>query len=381
MTEYRYVSTDVVTGRLLADEIPLHVQSASRQLGQVGALSGYVELTGAGGRLVAAGALEPRRTLLWMLEDGYPVWHGVLWDQPMTTMAGSQMQVAAQGLESLMARRMIRDVLTFTGLDYADVWRGLLEYATNPAVKGPGAPVAGLSAQPTGTNVSVSTSYAPGDMKNVGAAMADLETAGDFETTFEPVLDGSGGLATLARLAPRLGQPYQNTGVQLTYPGNLADYGWPRMGSQGANTVIATAPANTSAGGTWTSNTAGGRGVDSADLLAGYPLLEAPVQYSGAAISAQAQIDAYADGHLSMVRRSPTIPGAVVDMSAASAPLVKALGLGDQAALLVRSPRHPARADGSPGLQQIVRIIGWQVTPPDQGQDGKITLTLGDVAS
>lgn len=377
MTEYRYVSTDVVTGRLLADELPLHVQGFARQIGQETPLAGYMDLTAATARLLPA--LETRRTLLWVLEDGYPVWVGVLWDEPTASILPKQYQIQAKTLESLFARRRIRDNLSYRNLDYCDVWRALLRYATDPVLKGPQAAVAGLSPQDTQIGATLTTSYAAGDLKDVAGALSDLETAGDFEATFEPVLDGSGGLAIVARVGASLGQPYQNTGLRLQYPGNLVDYGWPRMGSQGANFVIATAP--TSGAGTWTSGYGAGHGVDEADLAAGYPLLESAVQYNGAAIMSQAQIDAYADGHLGVTGHSPCVPPIVIDASAPSAPAIKALGLGDQAALAATSERHPARADGSPGLQALVRIIGWQVTPPDQGQDGKITLTVGDVAA
>lgn len=379
MTEYRYLSTDVVTGRLLADELPLHVQSFARQIGQEMPLTGYMDLTAANAKLLPA--LETRRTMLWVLEDGYPVWVGVLWDEPTPSILAGQYQIQAKTLESLFARRRIRDNLTYSSLDYCDVWRALLRYATDPVLKGPQAAVAGLSAQSTQIGSQITTSYAAGDLKDVGSALSDLETAGAFEATFEPVLDGSGNLAITARLSAALGQPYQNTGLRLQYPGNLVDYGWPRMGSAGANFVIATAPTSGTGAGTWTSGYSAGHGVDEADLAAGYPLLEGAVQYNGAAIMSQAQIDAYADGYLGITGHSPCVPPIVINTSSPSAPPVKALGLGDQAALAASSPRHPARADGSPGLQALVRIIGWQVTPPDQGQNGKITLTAGDVAA
>jgi hypothetical protein len=381
VAEYRYASTDVVTGRLLSDELPLHVASFARQLGLATDLTGYLDLTPANAVYLASGALEPRRTMLWVLEDGYPVWNGVLWDTPTTTLLDNRMPIAAKTLESLFARRLIRDALTYTGLDYCEVWRRLVLYATSPALKGPAAAVGGLSLQGTLLGSTVTTSYAPGDLKAVGGAQTDLATAGDFEATFEPVLDAGGNLATVARLGHRLGQPYPGSGLRLAFPGNLGDYGWPRMGSAGANTVIATAPANLAAAGTWSSNAAGGHGVDEADLSAGYPLLEASVQYSGAAVTAQAQIDAYADGYLGITGKSPTVPVAVLDTSAPSAPRIKQIGLGDYAALAATSSLHPARADGSPGLQQVVRVIGWAVVPPDDGQDGKITLTLGDVSA
>jgi hypothetical protein len=379
VTSYRYITTDLVTGRLLADELPLHVQGFARQIGQEMPFTGYMDLTRSNAKYLPA--LETRRTLLWVLEDGYPVWHGVIWDEPTQSILDGKYQIQAKTLESLFARRRIRDPLTFTNLDYCDVWRALLDYATNTALKGPQAALAGLSAQDTQIGSLVTTSYAAGDLKDVTTAQTDLATAGDFETTFEPVLDGSGNLATLARIALTLGQPVQNTGLQLVFPGNLVDYGWPRMGSQGANTVIATAPTSSASGSVWTSAVANGEGVDEADLAAGYPLLETAVQYNGAAITSQAQIDAYANGYLGITGKSPTVPPIVIDISSPSAPKIKQLGLGDQGRLAATSPRHPARADGSPGLQAVVRIIGWNVVPPDDGQDGKITLTVGDVAA
>jgi hypothetical protein len=292
--------------------------------------------------------------------------------------------LACQSIESLFARRQIRVPLTFTNLDYFEVVRQLILYATGQwapagyALK-TNAQVAGLILPSTMLGQTVTTSYAPADQKDVLSAITDLATEGDFEFTFEPVLLPGNNLAIELRLGtPRLGQQVGAAGWPLTYPGNVYDYGFPRMGSASLNSIVATAPTNSTSAGTWTSNTAAGHGVDLSDLANGYPLLEGSVQDSGAAVTVQAQIDQYADSYVQITTRAPTVPTIVLG---AGAPSITQLGLGDQAPFTATSTLHPARADGSPGIQQVVRITGWQEQPPDVNQIEMRTLTLGDITT
>lgn len=417
MSTYRYVTTNVLTGQLQADSVPLHVQSFNRALSGTGTLAGYMDLTPLTAKYLPA--LEPRRTLLWALADGWPVWVGPIWDWPVSTMltsgAGAPgavtaagavtagglvnsagqfvaggaygaggLPLAVQSIESLFVRRQIRTALTFNAVDYFEVVRTLLLYATGQwAPKGvavkQNATVAGLVLPTTMLGATVTTSYAAADQKDILGAITDLATEGNFEFTFEPVLLPGNNLAIELRLGtPRLGQLLGAGGSPLTFPGNVYDYGWPRMGSASLNSIVATAPTNSSSAGTWTSNTGAGHGVDATDLANGYPLLEGSVQDSGAAVTVQGQIDQYADSYVQITTRAPTVPTIVLG---AGAPGITALGLGDQAPFTATSVLHPARADGSPGIQQVVRVIGWQQQPADVNQIEMRTLTLGDITT
>ena len=79
MTTYRYCATNLLTGKLLADKIPLNVESFSQQLNGGGTLTGQLDLSSdymTNGPFI--NALECRKAVLWVLADDYPVWNGVV---------------------------------------------------------------------------------------------------------------------------------------------------------------------------------------------------------------------------------------------------------------------------------------------------------------
>jgi len=54
--------------------------------------------------------------------------------------------------------------------------------------------------------------------------------------------------------------------------------------------------------------------------------------------------------------------------------------MGDEAMLVATSSYHPAAPNtGAPGLQQLVRIVRWSVTPFDVDQVEKTQLLLGGI--
>ena len=58
-------------------------------------------------------------------------------------------------------------------------------------------------------------------------------------------MDADGNLLTNVDLAyPALGQPYPQSGLAYTFPGNLLDYEFTATGCSGANRVIATRPGS-----------------------------------------------------------------------------------------------------------------------------------------
>lgn len=380
MSTYRYLTTDLVTGTIRADTVPLHVTSFSRTLGgigQPGRLSGSLDLGALPSQSNLLTALEPRRTLLWVLQDGYPVWAGVLWDWPVQSVASNVLQIEADELGSLFLRREIRTLLQYPSTDLYDVIRGLINYATGKT----GGAVAQLVHTTNTAGVTASpTPTFPATNTKVGTAADQFATQNSIEYAWDPGLSGSNNLSITLRIgnAATMGRPYSQTNIQMRYGrgGNLVDYVWPRMGSTGANSVVATAPA---AGGiTWTSNPAT-HGLDSADLAAGYPLLENSVYYSGSTITAQSQIDAYADAQLARVAKSPTIGKAI--LAGGQQLTVQQIQLGDHGELIATSPMHPAQPDGTPGLITDARIIGWTVHPPGPNQAESTELFLGGVAT
>lgn len=383
MSQYRYLTTDVITGRVLADTIPLHVSSFSRGLGgvgQPGTLSGYLDLgvLGAAKQATFLGALEPRRTMLWALQDNAPVWGGVLWDWPMTSIQQSQLPVSGKEIGSLFAKRQIRTDQIYTGVDVLDVVRNLLSYALAKGNGSVGNLVIDMSSSRALAGTTVSVVFAASNLPKVSAAVDQFCAQNNVEYAFTPGWNAgmTAPIVTLQLGSPYLKRPYSATNLQFVYPSQyVLDYGFPRAGSGSVNSLLATA---TSAGSIpWQSGAA--HGLNSADLASGYPLLEDSVSYTAAAVTAQAQIDGYADGQVARMSGSTTVPS--VTVGGGGIPTAGQVQLGDEAMLVATSPYHPADSTtGAPGLQQLVRIIGWTVTPADQ-QPEQTVFAFGGVTT
>lgn len=377
MSTYRYFATSLITGATVADVLPLRVTDFSHTMGgvgQPGQLHGTLDLTAKGFQSSTLAALEPRKTLLWATQDYYPIWAGVLWDWDHRSAKSNELPIVADELGSLFAKRQIRSDQQWIGTDQYTTIRNLIDYArakTNGAV-------AQLVHTTNLVGLTVSDLFQAQNLGKVMNVVDQFCTQYAIEYSFDPGLNAAGQPIITLRIgnATTMGRPYAATGLQLRYPGNLTDYAWPRTGSASTNSVIAVAQGSGQAA--WTSNPAT-HGVDSADLAAGYPITEDSIAYTGSLITAQAQIDAYADTRVQMTTRAPTIPTATV--AGGQTPTVQQILLGDHATMIATSAYHPAGANGAPGLIQDVRILGWTVHPPGQNQPETTDLVLGGVTS
>jgi len=379
MSVYRYFATSVVTGATLATEIPLHVTSFSRNLGgvgQPGQLNGFLDLGALPNQANMLAALEPRRSLLWALQDGYPVWAGIVWDWQHQSAASNQLPIVANEIGSLFQRRQIRDNLNYVGVDEFDVIRNLINYATAKTYGG----VAQLMMTSNESGVTTSESFPASNLTKVLEAVNQICTKYSLEYAFDPGLSSSGAPIITLRIgtAATMGRAYAQTQLQLIFPGNATDYLWPRFGSQGINSMLGIASG--SGGVAWVSNPAT-HGLDTADLAAGFPLLEDSASYTGSVITAQSGIDAFADSRQALVAKTPAIGR--FSIAGGQTPAVQQVALGDHAAVIATSSYHPAGANGAPGLSVDARIIGWTVYPPNevQQQAERTDYFLGGVAT
>jgi hypothetical protein len=394
VSEFRYVATELLTGRVLAESIPLRVQSAARVISAAGQLSGYLPLSEDPvlNRLYIT-ALTPRKSCLWMLQDGYPIWGGIVWDTPHQDVLSNQLPISAKTPESLLGARLIPGAAAFTG-DVFDIARSLVQYATGqlipqiPQIIGPNAGIANLALQSGESGITDSITLGVSNMLTAGgniyegtysnwqsilSALQTLAGADGFEFTFEPTMDASSNLGWLFRLgAPGLGR-YDDPGWTLTHPGNVLTYGRPVMGSQAANQVILTSSANGS-GSTYTSQSP--HGIDAPDLDAGFPLMQVSASWSGVGVTSQDQANAYADYLLASYTAGTMVPAPVIGPG--MHPLARELSLGDAINFAATSNLDPADpVTGAPGLQLEARVTGWTVTPPEENQDEKLVPTLG----
>lgn len=399
MSTYTYVATDLISGEVLADTLPLTVQSFGMQLNGSGTLAGQLNLSEIYAiNAPAVAALECRRAVLWVLQDAYPVWAGVVWDWPDHSRTQGTLPIQAQTLDSVWSKRLITDTLVYKQVDIFQAFLDLVTYGTSkqsPYIEQGVSPaatrdanylsmvaqcgaVARLVLPAHGANVAGvpwTASYTYSDLTQISSAWSDMCASGQLEYAFVPGLDSSGDLAIFVRLAYlRMGRPAPASGYALTYPGNVLDYGYQRTGSQSSNLVWAVAPPN-GAQLQWQSTYP--HGADLGDLAAGYPLMESTVSWQGSYVTTQAQINAFADGQVQLLTQAMTMP--IVNVGGNATPRLRDIVLGDSTTLVATSPLHPPKDNGAPGLQQDVRVTGWTCYPPGPEQSEYIQLQTSGV--
>lgn len=379
MSTYRFFSTDVITGALKADTIPLHVSDFSSTIGgmQPGTLSGYLDLGALDSVAQSAyiSALEPRRTMLWVAQDGQPIWGGILWDTPHTSAVANQLPIKAEELRGLFSRREIRANQNFNTVDQFAIVQALFNYALGKANGG----VANLVIGAATSGATASASFSATNVTKVLDAVNQFCTQQNIEYALAPGWSANGitPQVTLTLGAPRIGRLVNATSLQVIYPSQyVTDYGFPRLGASSVNSLLVTSSGSGQI--PWQSGSA--HGQNSADFTSGYPLLEGSTSYSASAVTTQAQIDAVADGKIAVLTGCTTVP--TVTIGGGGIPTAGQIELGDQIQFAATSPYHPADPiSHAPGLQVTVRIIGWKIQPPDGSQPETTQFMFGDITT
>jgi hypothetical protein len=383
---YRCLSTSILDGRLLGDNLPVVVSAASRTIGGVGQLDGYLPLDQASAAATNGWlrALIPDQAMLWLLQDGYPIWCGPVVDSDHESVDSHQYPITAYTPESIFQNRLISGALTYNSTDVFDIMRALFAYGVS-AARGPNASLAGLvlgtresgyldtwtfgvsNSLTAGANVYTGT-YA--DQQPVYDAATQLANAIPFEWTMEPRLMG-----TTLQISLRLGYPalgrYNSPAITLTYPGQVIDYARPVKRSQSANSTIVTASANGTAQ-TYVSQSP--HGIDAFDLDQGYILRQTAVTWSGAGATSQAQTNAYADTLISKNTAGTMVPSIV--LGGGTVPSLTEISLGDALRFAATSDLDPA-VGTQPGLQIAARMTGWKLQPPASQQAEQLYISLG----
>jgi hypothetical protein len=400
MSTYSYVATDLISGKVLADNLPLNVQSFGMQLNGTGSLTGALNLNELYSvNAPAVAALECRRGVLWVLQDRYPVWAGVVWDWPDQGRTAGTLQIQAQTLDSVWGHRLITDTIQYPQVDLYTAFLDLVTYgmtkqspyigSTSPAATRQSGYLSMVANNgrvarlvlPTGpqsrSGVPWTASHVYSDLSQISSAWQDMCASGALEYAFVPGLDSSGNLAVFLRLGYlHLGRPAPSSGYVLTYPGNVLDYGFQRTGSQSSNYVWATAPPNGAAL-QWES--AWPHGADQPDLGAGYPLMESTVTWQGSVVTSQSQVNSFADGQVALKTQAMTLP--IIKVGGSGYPRIRDIVLGDATQLIATSALHPPKANNQPGLQMPIRVVGWSCYPSGPSQSEYIQFTTSGVVA
>lgn len=385
MSTYRYVATHVLTGALLADNVPLNVSSMSRAINGVGKLDGYLPLGPSTSPFVRA--LVPDQTVIWALQNGYPIWGGLFTDSDHTSVKTHQLPMTAYTPEAILSARLIRTALTWVNADIYDIARGIVQYAFSPA-RGPNAALAGLmmGTRESGILDSLTlgvsnTLTAGGDTytgsylsnQDCGSGLSTFADSDELEYEFAPVLN-SGVLQFAFRVAtPALGR-YNNPAITLLHPGVVSDYARPIRRSSSANDIQGTSAAS-GTGAVFVSQP--GYGLDTADLAQGNILRQTAVQWPGSGVTSQAMINQWTNSQIARFTAGTMVPS--ITLEGEQTPALTQIALGDALKFAATSDLDPADpATKAPGLQLTARMTAWSLQPPGpNGQEEQLKLTLG----
>jgi hypothetical protein len=362
-SDYRYLCTNVLSGVPMGDYLPMEPQSFSDVINGGGTFTGSLDLIPESPQqnLANITAITPRKAMLWVLQDGVPIWAGILWDWVPTTILQQQMPVQGATLDFLLGRRVIDTDLVFTNADVFDMARGIVQFAFS---KTPNGQVAGVTYSAAESGTTDTLTFDGSQNQDCLTALGTLVSTYGIEFHFRPYMDQNGNLRISFDLGyPALGQPYPASGLAYSFPGNLLDYEFVATGSTGANRLIGSAE-NTTASGTGTAYT--GSATDATDIANGYPLTEAVLSPTGVTFSSDAQVSAYCAGYLPSTTATQIAP--LVVLGNGQYPPLAVTQLGSYASVAFTSALHPASSNGSPGFTGTGRVVSWTCYPPTSQQ-------------
>jgi hypothetical protein len=351
--QYSYLTTDLATGNVLG-EIPVNNVSLDCQLNQAGNMN-------AGGHLDDPridnedfiSRTVPGKTAFWTFREDQIVWGGIIWSRQFQSN-GKSLTLTGQTFESYASRRFPRSWLGTAVQLYNqgqcsiidNLWAGMQSVPGGNigvmpyGIYDPTDPIIGL----TVNGWDLSNSF-----DSVIQSILTLDTGPDYTIAWQE--DGRGLPAKQLIVQPRIGNPISSTDLMVDYPGAIADYQYNENSSSGNNRWWATGD------GSDVTQTVG-VATDADSLLSGWPLLEGVNNYSGVTI--QDTIDQHAASDLAAF----TVPLVthVADLAGEAMPEFGTYGMGDYVIFNINDARFTIPT------QFQLRVIGWTIQPPDEGQ-------------
>lgn len=369
---YRFLTTNVTTGALMGDWLPMVGQSFARTLNATG--TGTCALLSTGNPVTDAAnvaAVTARKAVLWVLQEGAVIWNGLVTDWQHQSILDGTLPLNCADLSFILSKRIINTTLTYTSADIFDVARNLVGYALG---KTPNGIIANLTFSGGESGITDSFTFQSAQRQSVLDALNTLNSTYEIEWNFRPYQDASGNFMTSFDLGfPALGLAFPQSGLVYNFPGNMLDYSFMAMGSVSANRVLATAQNTDSSGDTLT-----GRATDNLDLgTYGYPLFEMQISASSGTWTSDSQVTAYAEGFLPQVTDTQLTP--LLTLPGGQYPLLAQTVLGSYAQMSLTSWLHPPTADGAPGFTGTGRVTGWTLTPPSDQQAESVQIQIGNL--
>lgn len=371
-SQYRYLTSNLLSGALMGDWLPVEPQNFSQVINGGGTFTGSLDLIPGSPvqNAVNLAAVTPRKAVLWVLQDGVPIWNGVLWDWVPTTVLQQQLPVQGQTMEFILGMRIIDTDLVFTGMDVFDMARGIIQFAFS---KTPNGQVAGITYSAAESGITDSLTFDGSQNQDCLSALGTLVNTYGIEFNFRPYMDASGGLHTNVDLGyPALGQAYPASGLAYSFPGNLLDYAFVATGSTGANRLIGSAQATDTSG---NGDALTGTAIDLTDIGNGYPLMEAAVSPIGVNFTTDQQVASYCEGLLPSTTATQLAP--LVVLGNGQYPPLAVTQLGSYASCAFTSAEHMPGPNGEPGFTGTGRVVSWTCYPPTSQQAEYAQVQLG----
>jgi hypothetical protein len=396
MSNYRFITSNVLTGQVLSDNLPIVGQTATRQINQIGNFQGYLPLITTGFSSSVAeywiNAVTPWKSVLWILQDGIPIWNGPITGLPHQSITDGTLPIQAASMESFFKYRQLTSQLTYTNMDIFDIFKAEMAYALN---KSPNAQITGTGkyANKSGIIDTVARSGQLGSITETAGFQSvydcwnDLVTSYGLEFALTPGLTDNTSLFTNVQLGlPQMGRPYGTTNMQMMIPGlGAVDYAWQwvpsnpcnRMVVSGSGTALVPVKSGKKTTYTTTPTTYTATATAYSDLNAGYPLLEGNSSFYGT-VTSQSQINQYATNLLygTTIQKSLT---PLYTIGGNGTPLIRQTQLGDETMFLATSPLHPVSTNRGWGVSQLMRITGWTLTFPNDQQAEQTQYQLGGI--
>jgi len=325
-------------------------------------------------RAIWTNALIPWKSILWVLQDGHPIWNGPITGWPHTSLSGGNLPLQGATMEEFFKHREISDDLEYDNMDIFEIFRQELLYAVS---KQPNGNIAGSGQFQNQAGIVDTVEYSgvlgsvteSASRKKIYDAWSDLVTTYLMEYTLAPAMTDGGSLYTVAQLGlPQMGRTYDQTGFQLIVPSeHMQDYGWQWTPTDPANKFTVT--------GTGTTEAFVIVGIAEPEMIQGFPLLENSGSYNGT-VTSEAQIINYTIGSM----YSTSILGNLTPIVLAGAgqyPAIKDTLLGDEMYFIGTSDLHPAGPNGVPGITQLFQMTGWTLNFPTGDQAEQTSWQLG----
>jgi hypothetical protein len=432
---YQFLTTDILTGQILADNLPIIGQNATRQINAVGSFQGMLALQTANSQMTELGldpvtisqmvqtwvnALIPYKSILWILQNGFPIFNGPVTAFTPNSIMDGQLPIQAASMEQIFQYRVNSETLTYNNVDVFEIFRQELQYAVS---KKPNGIIAGTGQYANQSGIIASSVYSgiqasiqeQAGYQSIYDDWNDLVTGYGLEFALSPAITDSGSLYTKVELGlPQMGRLFANTGLTFVFPGQgMVDYAWQWVPQAPANSVTVTGqgsdqteipikikgitvgytafPTNAK------NKTYTATAQATSELNAGWPLLEQVSSFWGS-VTSQKQLNQYATQLLYTTAVHKSL-NPIFTLSAQAPVQIKDTQLGDEVYVSATSPLHPAQVGvpgdvlgistwlnipineaaqpGAPGVTALLRIISWSLTFPNGSTPEETQFTLG----